>query len=177
MRDRITPTTEERRLQENSFIVSRTDPSGKITYANRTFMEISGFPEKELLGVQHNVVRHPDMPRGVFHFMWEELAAGREFFGFVKNLCKDGAYYWVFANITPDFDAEGRHIIGYYSVRRCPPDTAVAAIAPVYQEMSRIEQAASSKKQAPLESLAYLQGLLRDKEVAYEKFVLDLYHA
>ena len=177
MRERITPTMEERKLTESTFIVSRTDPSGKITYANRTFMEISGYPERELLGVQHNIVRHPDMPRGVFQFMWEELSSGREFFGFVKNLCKDGAYYWVFANITPDFDTDGRHIVGYYSVRRFPPESAVAAIEPVYQEMVRIEQTSSGKKQGLKESVNYLQGFLADKGVSYEKFVLDLYQA
>ncbi len=177
MQARITPTSEERKLDGDSFIVSRTDTSGKITYANRTFMELSGFPERELLGIQHNIIRHPDMPRGVFHFLWEELNAGREFFGYVKNLCKDGGYYWVFANVTPDHDTQAQRVTGYYSVRRRPPESAIAVIEPVYQEMLRIEQAAASKKQAPLDSRAYLESFLEDKDISYEQFVLGLYRA
>ncbi|RME33899.1 MAG: PAS domain S-box protein [Gammaproteobacteria bacterium] len=176
MRRAITPTGRERKLEEESFIVSRTDPTGKITYANRVFMEISGYPERDLIGVQHNLIRHPDMPRGVFHFLWEELAAGREFLGFVKNLCSNGDHYWVFASVNPEYDPD-KTTRGYYSVRRRPPDSAIAAIDPIYREMLRIEQGCSSKKQAPKESLNYLQELLSGKGVSYEQFVLDLYLA
>ena len=66
MKLKITPTRNEIRLGDDEFIVSKTDTKGRITYANRTFMKISGFAEPELLGVQHNMVRQPDMPRGVF---------------------------------------------------------------------------------------------------------------
>lgn len=104
MKTKITPTRSEVRLADDEFIVSKTDPKGRITYANRTFMKISGFAEPELLGIQHNVVRHPDMPRAVFKLLWETLERGEEFFGYVKNLCRDGSFYWVLANITPDYD-------------------------------------------------------------------------
>ncbi len=176
MRERISPTGRERRLDEESFIVSRTDAKGRITYANRVFMEISGYPERELIGVQHNIIRHPEMPRGVFRLLWEELAAGREFFGFVKNLCRNGDHYWVFACINPE-QGEDRQTSGYYSVRRRPPESAIAAIEPIYREMLRIEQGCSSKKQAPRASLEYLEELLAGKGVSYEKFALDLYLA
>ena len=176
MREAITPTGRERKLDEESFIVSRTDPTGKITYANRVFMEISGYPERELIGVQHNVIRHPDMPRGIFRFLWEELAAGREFLGFVKNLCRNGDHYWVFASINPEYGTD-KETSGYYSVRRRPPESAITAIEPVYREMLRIEHNCSSKKQAPLESLKYLQEFLSSKGMGYEQFALDLYLA
>jgi PAS domain-containing protein len=71
MKPVITPNNRERKIADDDFIVSKTDASGRITYANRIFMEISGFPEYELLGVQHNIIRHPDMPRGVFPFTVE----------------------------------------------------------------------------------------------------------
>jgi PAS domain-containing protein len=89
----VTPTTNRRNLGAEDFIVSKTDTRGRITYANRIFMEICGFPESDLLNVQHNIIRHPDMPRGVFRFMWDTLKAGDEFLGFAKNLCSDGSYY------------------------------------------------------------------------------------
>ena len=125
MKKNIQPIDRERKLRVEDFIVSKTDPSGRITYCNRVFMEIAGYAESELLGQQHNIIRHPDMPRVVFHLLWQTLSNGREFFGYIKNLCKDGSYYWVFANLTPTFDAGGR-IVGYYSVRRRPTAQAIA---------------------------------------------------
>jgi PAS domain S-box-containing protein len=100
----IVPTQVERILADNEFIISKTDTKGKITYGNRPFNDYSGFSENELLGVQHNIVRHPDMPRAVFKLLWDEVQTGREVFAFVKNLSKDGSFYWVFANVTPSFD-------------------------------------------------------------------------
>ena len=170
----ITPNNTEKKMADDDFIVSKTDASGRITYANRIFMEIAGFPEHELLGVQHNIIRHPDMPRGVFRFMWNSLKAGEEFFGFAKNLCADGCYYWVFANITPDLDRDGK-LQGYYSVRRNPPRSALEAIIPIYQEMLAIEKT-SSVKEAPDKSLAYLFDVVNQSGLkTYNNLVLTLY--
>ncbi len=91
MRARPMPNNHEKRLGEEEFIVSKTDISGKITYANRIFMEIAGYSEKELLGTQHNVIRYPDMPRAAFRLLWDTIKQKQEFFAFVKNLCKDGS--------------------------------------------------------------------------------------
>jgi PAS domain S-box-containing protein len=174
MKPAITPNNKERKLADEDFIVSKTDASGRITYANRIFMEIAGFPESQLLGVQHNIIRHPDMPRGVFRFMWDTLKAGDEFFGFAKNLCADGGFYWVFANITPDHDRDGK-LQGYYSVRRNPPRSALDAIIPIYQEMLSIEKT-SSVKEAPDKSLAYLFDVVNQSGYkSYNKLVLALY--
>lgn len=174
MKPGIIPNNTEKKLGEEDFIVSKTDPSGRITYANRIFMEIAGYPEYELLGVQHNIIRHPDMPRGVFRFMWNSLKAGNEFFGFAKNLCADGGYYWVFANITPDYDKQGV-LQGYYSVRRHPPRSALATIIPVYREMLAIEKS-SSTKEAPDKSLQYLFDMVKQSGAkSYDSLVLNLY--
>ncbi len=105
MKYTVTALDIERTLPDNSYIVSKTDLKGKITYANRIFMDMAHYSEKELLGIQHNIIRHPDMPRGAFKFVWDTIAQGKEVFAYVKNLAKDGHYYWVFANITPDLDA------------------------------------------------------------------------
>ena len=131
-------------MRDQDFIVSKTDPRGRIVYANRIFMEFAGYSEKELLGTQHNIVRHPDMPRSVFKFMWETLESGREFFGYVKNMASDGSFYWVFANVTPTFDTQGR-IKGYYSVRRRPNAEAVRQVGQLYADMLAAERAAGPK--------------------------------
>ena len=102
---RITPTNEEKVMREGDLIVSKTDIKGRITYGNRTFNEFSGFTENELLGTQHNIIRHPDMPRAVFKLLWDRLQAGQEVFAFVKNISKDGSFYSVLANVTPSYDA------------------------------------------------------------------------
>jgi PAS domain S-box-containing protein len=174
MKPVITPNNNERKLADEDFIVSKTDISGRITYANRIFMQIAGFPESQLLGLQHNIIRHPDMPRGVFRFLWNTLKAGDEFLGFVKNICADGGYYWVFANITPDFDGNGK-LQGYYSVRRNPPRSALKAIIPIYQEMLSIEKN-SSVKEAPDKSLAYLFDVVNQSGLkTYNNLMLSLY--
>ncbi|MFK5947773.1 MAG: PAS domain-containing protein [Methylococcales bacterium] len=174
MKLKITPTSNRRNLGPEDFIVSKTDTKGRITYANRIFMEICGFPESELLNVQHNIIRHPDMPRGVFRFMWDTLKAGDEFLGFAKNLCSDGGYYWVFANITPDYDKDGK-LQGYYSVRRQPPQSALDVLIPVYKEMLAIEKR-SSAKEAPEKSIAYLVDVVGQVGAkSYNSLVLNLY--
>lgn len=170
MKNRVVPRDEERRLGEEDFIVSRTDLKGRITYCNRIFMRISGYREAELLGRQQNIVRHPDMPRGMFKLVWDNLQEGREVFAYIKNLSKDGSFYWVFANITADRDQAG-NITGYYSVRRYPSETALAVIEPLYREMQAIEQRHPARDQMT-QSLAYLRHSLEERGTSYEKFVL-----
>ncbi|USD66918.1 PAS domain-containing protein [Vibrio sp. SCSIO 43136] len=167
---------EEVHLNPEEFIVSKTDLKGNITYANRIFMEIALYKESELLNVNHNIVRHPDMPKGVYRFLWQTIKKQQEFFGFVKNLRKDGRYYWVFANVTPEYDANGK-LSGYLSVRRCPPKSAIQTVEPIYKKMIEIEKRASSDKEAELQSLAYLQEQLDALNVEYQDLVISLFEA
>lgn len=173
MKLKITPTGREAVWDDQSMIVSKTDLSGRITYVNRTFMRVSNFAETDVLGVQHNVVRHPDMPRGVFRFLWETLKEGREFFGYVKNMSADGDHYWVFANVTPDLDCNGK-AVGYYSVRRKAERQAIQVIEPVYREMLVLE-ARVGPANAPAASIQLLQNKLRAMGTSYDKFVLGLF--
>lgn len=172
MKPSIQPRTQEIKLSDDEFIVSKTDVKGRITYCNRTFMKIAGYSEKELLQTQHNIVRHPDMPRGVFRFLWATLEQGQEFFGYVKNMTADGSFYWVFANVTPDYDRNGQ-LKGYFSVRRKPKASAIAVIEPIYQEMLSTEQRSGSKN-GPDDSIRLLQQKLQDLDITYEQFVLSL---
>lgn len=172
MKNRVTPTAHERVMREDDFIVSKTDLKGRITYCNRIFMEFSGYSEKELLGAQHNIVRHPDMPRGVFKFLWDTIAAGSECFAYVKNLSKDGGFYWVFANVTPDLDAQGQ-LAGYFSVRRQPSRGAVAACADLYRQLLDEEERAGSKH-ACAASIGLLTQVLEQKGLSYEQLILAI---
>lgn len=172
MKSGIVPTQRERRFEDHEIIVSKTDTRGVLTYANRVFMRVANFPEQQLLGKQHNVIRHPDMPRGAFRLLWQTLAAEREWFGFVKNIAADGAFYWVFANVTPD-RVDGR-VVGYYSVRRQAPVGAVREIEPIYREMCAVEARAGAKD-GPDASIAWLGGQLAERGIGYEAFVLDCY--
>ncbi len=169
----IKPTQREVALRDDEFIVSKTDLKGRITYIDRTFMGIAGYVENELLTIQHNIIRHPDMPRGVFRLLWQPLEQGKEFFGFVKNMTADGSHYWVFANVTPDYDNTGK-LKGYLSVRRKPPASAIAIIDPIYKDMNDVE-ARSRKAEAPDASIAYLHQQLYSQGIGYEEFVFELY--
>jgi PAS domain S-box-containing protein len=173
MKNKIVPTGRERSLKDDTYIVSKTDPKGKITYANRIFMEISGYGEADLIGVQHNILRHPDMPRGAFKLMWDTISTGKEFFAYVINLCRNGDHYWVLANITPDYDVEGQ-IVGYFSVRRLPNPEVVKALIPVYAQMVAEEKRVGAKG-AMDASQAILMNLIREAgHDSYETFILSL---
>jgi PAS domain S-box-containing protein len=174
--DSIVLIDEEVMMADEEFIVSKTDLRGNITYANRVFLEMALYSEAEILHQNHNVIRHPDMPKGVFKFLWQTLKQKQEFFGFVKNLRKDGRYYWVFANVTPEYNQAGR-LAGFYSVRRKPPASAIKIIEPIYQAMLAIEKKATSSKQAEQQSFDYLVAQLQALEVEYQDLVISLYNA
>jgi len=171
-RKHIVPTQFERMMREDDFIVSKTDPQGIITYGNPVFIEFSGYTEEELLGSQHNIIRHPDMPRAAFKLVWDTIQDGKEMFAYVKNLSKDGGFYWVFTHITPDVDPSGR-IVGYTSVRRCPKRTAIDKIVPVYRQMVEAEQAAGARD-AIAAGTRILVDLLTKAGMSYEELVFSL---
>jgi PAS domain S-box-containing protein len=172
MKRDIQPTAVERMMRDGDFIVSKTTAKGIITYGNPIFIEFSGYSEEELLGTQHNIVRHPDMPRAAFKLAWSTIEAGKEFFGYVKNMAKDGSFYWVFTHITPDFDSK-RNIVGYTSVRRCPKREAIGKIEPVYRQMLMAERAAGARD-AIAAGTQVLVDLLQQTGMSYEELVFSL---
>lgn len=159
-------------MRENDFIVSKTSPKGIITYGNPIFIEFSGYTEEELLGSQHNIIRHPDMPRAAFQLAWDTIRSGKEFFGYVKNMSKDGGFYWVFTHIAPDFDQQ-RNIVGYTSVRRCPRREAIAKIEPLYRQMLQAEKSAGARD-AIAAGTKVLVDLLNQTGMGYEELVFSL---
>jgi PAS domain S-box-containing protein len=168
----VTPNAREKLMRDDEFVVSKTDLTGRITYCNRVFIEYSGYTETELLGSQHNIIRHPDMPRGVFKFLWDTIQARKECFAYVKNMAKDGSFYWVFANVTPDYGRDGAPE-GYYSVRRAPKRSAVDQLADVYQLMLAEERRAGPRD-ACTASLALLNRIIAEKGTSYDEFIISL---
>lgn len=131
-------TNREQRLPAGKYIVSKTDLKGAITYVNDTFIEVSGFTEEELIGKNHNMVRHPDMPPAAFEWLWDTIKDGRPWRGLVKNRCKNGDFYWVEALVVPV--RKDNKTIGYMSVRTAPESGAVQAAEALYAELNRTKK-------------------------------------
>jgi len=123
MEHRQALTGREVEVQPRHLIVSRTDPSGRITFVNPDFIEVSGYSEAELIGADYGTVRHPDMPKAVFEDLWRDLAAGRPWSGLIKNRCRNGDHYWVLGSVAPII--ENGRITGYISVGRRAPRTRI----------------------------------------------------
>lgn len=169
----IVPTGTERFFDDSELIVSKTDLRGRITYANETFLRVSGFLPDELLGAPHNLIRHPDMPRCIFRLLWDTIRERQEIFAYIVNLAKNGDHYWVLAHVTPSFDRSGAHI-GYHSNRRKPDTAAVAAVAPLYKSLLAIERRAADPRHGVTEAGDQLSAILRDKGMGYDEFVFSL---
>ena len=172
MKRGVTPSSSERLMRENDFIVSKTNPKGIITYGNPIFIEFSGYTEAELIGSQHNIIRHPDMPRAAFKLAWDTISSGKEFFAYVKNMSKDGGFYWVFTHISPDIGSNGS-IVGYTSVRRCPKRSALEKIEPVYRQMLQAEQSAGARD-AITAGTQVLVDVMKQTGLGYEQLVFAL---
>ena len=123
----------------NRPIISRTDLKGIITFVNSAFCKLAGYDKKELIGKPHNIIRHPDMPKAAFKDLWETIERNEDWRGFVKNLRKDGKYYWVEAAIQPVFDEDGNKI-GYISARKPVSKQDKERYEQLYKEMREKEQ-------------------------------------
>lgn len=133
---KINITDSETAYPIGRLIVSYTDINGIILHANKAFIDISGFTKEELIGQPQNTLRHPDMPKAVFKTMWETIQAGKTWYGYVKNRCKDGSFYWVYATVVPSFDQDGK-IIAYTSIRRMPSREKVQEAEELYKSMNQ----------------------------------------
>lgn len=134
MRRDQTIVNEEIVFSDSVELVSTTDTRGIITYANSVFCDVAGYQPEELIGNNHNIVRHPDMPKAAYKDLWDHLKKGESWHGIVKNLTKDGRYYWVDAFITPIYD--GKELVGYQSVRVKPKAEQVSRAADFYKAIN-----------------------------------------
>lgn len=152
----------------DELIVSKTDTHGKITYGNELFLKLAGYAEKEILHQPHNIVRHPDMPKIIFKLLWDYLKEGKEIYAYVVNKSKNGDFYWVFANVTPSYDNNGK-VVGYYSVRRKPSQKALNVIQPLYRQLLSAEKSGDISASEKM-----VNELLAKNGGRYDKFILSL---
>lgn len=131
-------TEKEFPYPEGRLIISRTDLAGNITHANEAFVELSGWAREDLIGQPHSILRHPDMPSAAFKDLWGTLKAGKKWFGYVKNLRKDGGYYWVYATAVPNI--RNGQVVGYTSVRREPSRKKIEEMTALYKKMHAEEK-------------------------------------
>lgn len=150
---------EERDFKLHELFFSVTDKRGVIRTGNEVFRRISGYAEEELMGKPHSLIRHPDMPRCVFHLFWSFIQQGKPIVAYVKNLAKDGAYYWVMALAVPMSD-------GYLSIRFKPSSALFHVVQKIYAELLAIEMSAlqegNQKKQGMLAAGARLGEILQE---------------
>ena len=137
---KILPRNEEITLENGRYLVSETDAKGVITYCNDYFTQISGYSREELIGQQHNIIRHPDMPRVIFKLLWERIKSGKNVNAVVKNLAKDGRYYWIFTEFKTRVDLDTNTVIGYTAHRKTISHSAVDVISSLYAKLIEIEQ-------------------------------------
>ncbi len=142
-------TERETSFPTGELIVSQTDHLGVITMCNDAFVIMSGYSKSELLGAPHSILRHPDMPRAAFADLWDTVGQGRRWSGYVKNLRKDGGFYWVYATVIPK--VRDGQVVGHTSVRRQPSRRRVEAAAALYISMRQDEmgQAESTGRATP----------------------------
>ena len=165
---KIIPKEHEKTFAKDVLLVTKTDLKGYITYANRAFMDIVGVGEDELVGAPHNIIRHPDMPKIIFKYLWSYLQDSKEIHAYVKNLCADGSYYWVLANVTPSFDSRSNKVVGYHSSRRSPSKESIETIKPLYKQLLRAEKSGGINASEQI-----MNNLLKEKGVSYDEFILS----
>ncbi len=130
---RPTPIDRESRFDINELFFSTTNPAGVITSGNDVFTRVSGYRAEELIGSPHNLIRHPDMPRCIFGLLWQTIQAGEPIAAYVKNLARDGSYYWVLALVCP---IRG----GYLSIRMKPGSGLFHTVRGLYQQLLDVEK-------------------------------------
>jgi aerotaxis receptor len=138
----VLTTDRETVFPTGELIVSQTDTTGVITMCNEAFVRMSGYTRDELIGAPHSILRHPGMPRAAFADLWATVSTGQRWSGYVKNLRKDGGFYWVYATVIPKI--RGGQILGHTSVRRQPSRSKVEAANELYRTLLEQEKATAS---------------------------------
>ncbi|MCK9473059.1 PAS domain-containing protein [Sulfurimonas sp.] len=167
-----TPINKEIVLDPKRYIVSETDEQGKITFCNDYFVEISGYSRDELLGHSHNIIRHPDMPKVVFKLLWETISHRKNINAVIKNLAKDGRYYWVFTEFESRSDTDTGKIIGYSAARKTISKHVIEIISGLYAKLLEIE-----KEKGVDASEEYLSSYLKNKDenINFQNFMENIH--
>ena len=166
---KVTPIDEEIILEPKKYILSKTDTKGIIEYGNDYFVEISGYHENELIGQNHNIIRHPDMPKIIFKLLWKRIQNRQNITALVKNLAKDGRFYWVVTDFEIKVDKVSNEIIGYFAYRIAAPRKAIEVIEPLYKKLHDIEKISGMEG-----SEKYLNAHLEAEGKTYDEFIDDI---
>ncbi|TPN85413.1 PAS domain-containing protein [Aquimarina algicola] len=162
------PINVEIALDDKKMIMSKANPKGIIEYANDYFIEICGYEEHELIGQPHNAVRHPDMPKVIFKLLWEHLNAKKNIHAIIKNLAKDGRYYWVITDFDVKTDDTGE-IVSFVARRKAPPRETIEKIDHLYKKILSVEQASGIEV-----AEKYLFGFLEEKNMTYDQYIEEI---
>ena len=160
----VTPTDVEHAVTNVDIIVSKGNAEGEITYANPIFFKLAGYTQGEMLDQPHSIIRHPDMPKIIFKYLWDELQSGKDVKAFVKNLSKDGGFYWVLAHVRVANNPDGT-LRNYVSTRKGMSTAARGVIEPLYKELLAAEEAGGMD-----ESLKVLESFLKDNGATLATF-------
>ncbi|CAM4096882.1 PAS domain-containing protein [Campylobacter armoricus] len=160
--------SQEKELTSDVLITSKTNLKGEIIYANEDFLKYSDYQIDEILYKPHSIMRHADMPRSVFKYLWDNIQNKNEVFAFVKNKTKFDDYYWVFANITASCDENG-NILNYYSVRRKPKKEAVITIEKIYKILLQKEKDGGIKS-----GIEELNKIVKSYDMTYNQLIMHM---
>ena len=157
-------TGNEIEITEKDMIVSTTDKKGTIIYANDIFCDIAGYKRSEVIGQPHNMIRHPQMPKAIFKLLWDRVLNGEVIYAFVKNLARNGDYYWVKAYVKPII--ENGEVVKITSYRKPLNSFAKEFISKLYNTLLDYEKTHSVE-----ESLEFVQNYLKDRNLTYDQFI------
>jgi len=156
------------KFKENTMLVSQTDTTGKIIYANVDFCKIAGYDFSELVGQPHSIVRHEDMPKVIFKYLWEKLQNGESIYAFVKNKAKEGGYYWVKAFISPII--KNGKVDRYVSYRiLIDNEDSMRSVSNLYEVFTQYE-----KSHTVSDTLEYFFEYLKERNLSYVDLIVRL---
>ena len=153
----IIPTDKEQEVRDIDVIISKGDANGDITYANPIFFKLAGYEPDELLEQPHSIIRHPDMPKIIFKMLWSGLKSGNDVHTFVKNLSKDGSFYWVYAFVRVATNPDGS-FRNYVSTRKTMSTKAREIIEPLYAKLLEAQNIGMDESLVVLEEFLTSQG-------------------
>jgi PAS domain S-box-containing protein len=169
----VRPTGEVRTFEPDEMLVTKTNADDVIVYANEAFLRVFGYTEDEILGQTHDILRHPDMPRGLATELNGMLRQGREMLVYVPQVAKDGATYWVLAHVTPSRDAQGR-LVGDHSNDRAPHPDAVAEMSAFYGVLLAEERRHSDPEAAKAAGARAAKEFLAARGQSFEQYVWSI---
>ena len=168
-REILTLSSREVTLSKNDETISRTDTYGNIIYYNHAFSKISGYTKQELLLTPHSILRHPDMPKAIFYFIWQTLLAGNSTHALIKNLTKDGDYYWQLIKFSIQKDNKNS-TISFLSKGEQASKKMIKEIEPLYKKLLKDE-----KEHNMYSSIKYLLTFLNSNNIAtYDDYISNI---